>query len=93
MAKKNNGPVLVERVDWLAVAIGNQRSIPQAARNLGVSPKVIYGWLDKGLASVPFGMVSKLSEVGDVPLEYLKRRTGPWKGGPAPDAKELLDNE
>lgn len=68
MAKKNNDPVLRERIDWLAVAIGNLGNITGTARKLGVTEKLICDWLDKGLESVPFGMVAKLSEKGDVPL-------------------------
>jgi hypothetical protein len=77
--------VMAKRIDWLAVAIGNQRSIAQAATNLGVSAKVIYAWLEEGLGGVSFDKVVKLSEKGDVPLEYLARRLGPWTGGPPPE--------
>jgi len=90
MAKKNNGPVLVQRIDWLAVAIGNLRGITPAAKALKVSQKTIYAWLDEGLAGLPFAKVIEISEVGDVPLSYLAKRLGPWKGGPPTDPKELL---
>ena len=93
MAKKNNDPVLRERIDWLAVAIGNLGNITGTARKLGVTEKLICDWLDKGLESVPFGMVAKLSEKGDVPLVNLAKRLGPWTGAWPPDPKKLLAEE
>jgi hypothetical protein len=77
----------------LAVAIGNLRGITPAAKALKVSQKTIYAWLDEGLAGVPFSKVIEISEVGDVPLDYLAKRLAPWTGGPQPDAKELLADE
>ena len=51
-------------------------------RRLGVkSAKVIY-WLDHGLGDVPFATVVKISWMGDVPLEFLGRRLGPWNDAP-----------
>jgi len=68
-----------KRVDWLAVAIGNLGGIESAALAVGVSKQTVYTWLDKGLARTEFSRVAALAEKGDVPLEYLSRRLGPWK--------------
>ena len=75
---KHRGGVIVNRVDWLAVAVGNVGGIPQMARKLGVKSKMVIHWLDHGLGAVAFETVVKLAWMGDVPLEFLARRLGPW---------------
>lgn len=70
----------MRRVDWLAVAIGNLGGPNRAAKRLGLSPQTVYTWITKGLRGVDFAKVYNLSKEGDVPLEYLARRLGPWDG-------------
>lgn len=67
----------VERLssmDWLAVAIGNLGGVVPAAKALKVSRQTIHAWLTYGLADVSFDKIVRLSEGGDVPMEYLARR-------------------
>jgi hypothetical protein len=63
-------------IDWLAFAVGKLGGPKQAGDKLGVTRQTIYTWLADGLASVPFGMVIKISKLADVPLDYLSRRVG-----------------
>lgn len=69
----------LRRIDWLAVAVGNLGGIGPASRVLGFSRQTIYTWLEEGLGGVSFDKVTKLSQMGDVPLEYLSRRLSVWK--------------
>ena len=72
----------LERLDWLAVAIHNVGGISKAAKQLGVSQMLLCSWLENGLSRVKFESVVKLSELGDVPLEFLARRLRKHPGQP-----------
>jgi hypothetical protein len=60
--------------NWLAVAVAKLWGIGPASKSLGVSRQTIYAWLEHGLGGVSFDKVSKLSRMGDVPLECLAKR-------------------
>ncbi len=68
------------KMDWLALALGTLGGAAPAARACGASQKTVYAWLNHGLGKAAFDKVVKLSEKSNVPLEYLARRLGPWRG-------------
>jgi hypothetical protein len=73
---------LTERIDWLAFTIGRLGGPGPAARIFGVPSKTVLDWLEKGLGSVPFGRVCDIAKVGEVPLQCLAQRLGPWPRNP-----------
>lgn len=79
MGKPPRNGAIVNGTDWLAVAIGNIGGVGKAAKVMGVSRQTIYNWLDKGVGTIEFKEMVKLARIGDVPIEYLARRLGPWK--------------
>jgi len=65
------------RMDWLAGAINNLGGINSAAAALGISRARLLRYIVDGLAKMPFGLVGKLSELSNVPVECLQQRIGP----------------
>lgn len=74
------GEADMKGLDWLAVAIGNLGGVARAASTLHVQRQTVYNWLNQGLGNVEFSQVVEISKAGDVPLEYLARRLGPFDG-------------
>jgi hypothetical protein len=76
---EHRGGVIGNRIDWLSVAIANMGGISRAAKVMAVSRQTIYDWLDDGIGTVQSSVVIKLARLSDVPLDFLAKRTGPWK--------------
>ena len=68
-----------QKIDWLAAAIAQMDGISVASKKLKVSRATIYHWLDEGLAHATLGTVVAIGRAGNTPMEYLLRRTGPFK--------------
>lgn len=64
--------------DWLAYAVEKLGGPTKAAQAIGISRNTLYSYLAEGLGSAPFRRVVLISELADVPLEYLRRRLGPY---------------
>jgi hypothetical protein len=69
----------VQKIDWLAAAVACMGGISVAAKRLKVSRATIYHWLDEGLARATLGTVVAISRQGNIPIEYLIRRMGPFE--------------
>jgi DNA-binding transcriptional regulator YdaS (Cro superfamily) len=65
-------------IDWLALAISRIGGEKGAARRFGVPQATVARWLEHGIADAPFAAVVLLSTLGDVLLEHLARRLGPY---------------
>jgi hypothetical protein len=91
-ATKHSKPMkLTEGIDWLAFTIGRVGGPGPAARIFGVPSKTVVDWLEKGLGSVPFGRVCDIAKVGEVPLQCLAKRLGPWPRNPDGSLKMPAD--
>lgn len=69
----------LQKIDWLAAAVACMGGISLAAKKLKVSRATIYHWLDEGLARASLGTVMAISRQGNIAIEYLIRRMGPFE--------------
>lgn len=85
MMIKSKGEAVIGDWDWLGYAVEKMGGPSKAASKIGISRQTLYTWLEEGLGSAPFRKIVAISEVADVPLDYLKRRLGPFEevGGEA----------
>ena len=70
-------PEAIDEWDWLGYAIGRLGGPRKAAVAIGAPYTAIYEWLEFGLAQAKFIHVVKISELANVPLQFLVRRMGP----------------
>ncbi len=78
MMIKAGSPSVKGSWDWLGYAVEKLGGPGKAAAQIGISRQTLYTWLEEGLGSAPFRKVVKISELADVPLDYLQRRLGPY---------------
>jgi hypothetical protein len=71
-------PLPHQEWDWLAYAVraagGPSRSIGVAAKKLGVTRSTIYEWIAEGAGKASVEKILLLSELSNVPVNFLVRR-------------------
>ena len=90
--RKKPAEPLIGEWDWLGYAIGKLGGPTEAAAKLGITRQTIYTYLGEGLADAPFRDVISISNLADVPMQFLARRMGPYEESEAGRARMKSNN-